>query len=561
MTTRKAYFVGSGVGSMTAAFFLMRDAGFKGEDIKMLETLKIGGGSCDGTGSVENGFITRGGRMFNFPTFECTWEVLKEIPSNTEGKSVYQETVDFNRDNCKNSKSRVVDKNGCRLDVQDMGFTMSDRMQLLKLVETPEEKMGNSIITDWFSPRFFETNFWIMWATTFAFQPWHSAIELKRYMERFMHEFVRIETLEGIKSTVLNQYDSMIVPLQKYLMDKGVSVNFGCTVEDVDMEEANGKYTAKVIHYRKNDKMEKIELAKGDLLFIQNGCMTDASTLGSWTKPAELKGLKDSTSFKLWDTLAQKCKGLGNAKPFMSNTTESIWQSFTVTMKNPALFKAFTDFYMQRPGIGGIMTFKDSNWFMGLVIAEQPHFAGQPKDVNTMWGYGLFPNKIGNYVNKSMLECTGEEIFYEYCQHCRIPPELVHDVTCIPCIMPFITAQFMPRQISDRPKPVPDTAVNFGFISQFVEIPYDTVFTVEYSTRAAQTAVYGLCGIKKKIPKVHRYHKQPKYMIKAVKKAFMGGAGTLRQRESGNSPMSTFKKVGLAAVIGFVAFAVKKGME
>ncbi|CAL6046095.1 Myosin-cross-reactive_antigen [Hexamita inflata] len=558
--SRKAYFVGAGVGSMMAAFFLMRDANFQGSDIIMLETLNIEGGSCDGTGSVETGFICRGGRMFNYPTFECTWEVLKEIPSlNAPGKSVYKEIVDFNEHNVKNSKSRIVDKNGCRLDAQDMGFTMRDRMQLLKLVDTKETEIGASIITDWFSPEFFQTNFWIMWATTFAFQPWHSAIELKRYMERFMHEFVRINTMEGIKSTPLNQYESMIVPLQNYLSKKGVSVKFDCTVEDVTMEESVGKLTAKTIHFRKAGKMEQIQLAQTDLLFIQNGCMTDAATIGSWTKPAELKGIADSTSFKLWEKLAMKYPGMGNPKPFMRNTNESIWQSYTVTMKNPELFKAFLAVYKNRPGIGQIMTFKDSNWFHGLVIAEQPHFRNQPKDVNTMWGYGLFPNKLGNFVNKPMLECSGQEIFYELCQTCRIPPELVHDVTCLPCVMPFITAQFMPRTVSDRPKPVPDNAVNFGFISQFVEIPFDTVFTVEYSTRAAQTAVYELCNVKKKIPKVSKHNKKVIVMIKAVRKAFMGGAGTLREREMKKS--NKLVKIGMIAAAGALAYAAKKKFE
>jgi hypothetical protein len=90
-----------------------------------------------------------------------------------------------------------------------MGFTMHDRMELLRLTEASEEKLGNSRITDWLSPPFFQTNFWYMWQTTFAFQPWHSAVNLKRYLHRFMNEFPRIETLAGVKRTVYNQYDSI----------------------------------------------------------------------------------------------------------------------------------------------------------------------------------------------------------------------------------------------------------------------------------------------------------------------------------------------------------------
>jgi len=78
------------------------------------------------------------------------------------------------------------------MDVDTMGFSARDRLQLFALIEANEDKMGNTTITEWFSPEFFKTKFWFMWATTFAFEPWHSAIELKRYMHRFMHEFIRI---------------------------------------------------------------------------------------------------------------------------------------------------------------------------------------------------------------------------------------------------------------------------------------------------------------------------------------------------------------------------------
>lgn len=51
MTERKVYLVGGGIGSMAAAFFLIKDAGFSGKDIVMLEDLDIEGGSMDGSGN------------------------------------------------------------------------------------------------------------------------------------------------------------------------------------------------------------------------------------------------------------------------------------------------------------------------------------------------------------------------------------------------------------------------------------------------------------------------------------------------------------------------------
>jgi len=68
--------------------------------------------------------------------------------------------------------------------------------------------------------------------------------------------------------------------------------------------------------------------------------------------------------------------------------------------------------------------------------------------------------------------------------------------------------------------PVPPDSKNFAFISQFVEIPADTVFTVEYSVRAAQMAVYELLGIPRKVPAVTPHDKSLHTEFEALLKAF-----------------------------------------
>lgn len=149
----------------------------------------------------------------------------------------------------------------------------------------------------------------------------------------------------------------------------------------------------------------------------------------------------------------------------------------------------------------------DSNWFMSIVLAHQPHFINQPENIFVFWGYGLFPDRIGNYVKKSMSDCTGEEILTELLQHLKLGDKtqtVMAAANCIPCMMPFITSQFMPRVKGDRPEVVPEGAKNFAFIGQFCEIPDDVVFTVEYSIRSALLAVYTLLDIKQKIPPVFK---------------------------------------------------------
>jgi oleate hydratase len=173
-------------------------------------------------------------------------------------------------------------------------------------------------------------------------------------------------------------------------------------------------------------------------------------------------------------------------------------------------------------GTGGLVTFEDSNWLMSIVLAHQPHFPGQPADVQVFWGYSLFPDRIGNFVAKPMAECNGAEILKELRGHLRLDPECFGSVTCVPCMMPYITSMFMPRVQGDRPLPVPPGTRNFAFISQFVEIPEDVVFTVEYSVRAAQMAVYQLLGIHRAIPPVTPYDHSLHTQFEALVKAFQG---------------------------------------
>jgi oleate hydratase len=119
-----------------------------------------------------------------------------------------------------------------------------------------------------------------------------------------------------------------------------------------------------------------------------------------------------------------------------------------------------------------------------------------------------------------MDECSGEDILRELCGHLRFDLDSTAEAICIPCRMPYITSMFMPRTRTDRPPPVPNDSMNLGFVSQFVEIPEDVVFTVEYSIRAAQMAVYGLLGIDRPIPPVTPHDKSIRTRFDALVKAF-----------------------------------------
>lgn len=523
---KQVYFIGGGLASLAGAAYLVRDCDFKGENIHIIEGMKILGGSNDGAGDVLNGFVCRGGRMLNEETYENFWELFSSIPSlDLPGKSVKEEILNFDHLHPTHAQARLVDKYGIIQDVTSMGFNNADRMVLGKLMITPEEKLDDKTIENWFNhtPHFFETNFWYMWQTTFAFQKWSSLFEFKRYMDRMIFEFSRIETLEGVTRTPYNQYESVILPLKAYLDEFGVDFSINATVTDLDFKPGE-EITVTAIHQKSEEGEKVIALNPNDVCIMTNACMTDNATLGDLNTPAEYNPSKP-ISGDLWSKVAKRKLDLGNPEPFFSNPEQTNWESFTVTCKGNKLLKLIENFSTNIPGSGALMTFKDSNWLMSIVVAAQPHFKNQPLDTTVFWGYGLYTNKSGNYIKKPMRECTGSEMLIELIHHLHMEDKIdtiMEDIiNVIPCMMPYVDAQFQPRKMSDRPQVVPKGSTNFAMISQFVEIPEDMVFTEEYSVRAARIAVYTLFNVTdKSIIPVTPYKKNPKVLKDALKTSY-----------------------------------------
>jgi oleate hydratase len=519
----KAHFIGGGIGSLAGAAFLIRDAQWNGADIAIYEARLPYGGSLDGARLADGSYSLRGGRMLTTDHYECMWGLLDKIPSSTDpAKSIREETVGFNREHPANSQARLVDANRHKVDVSSMGFSMQDRLELVRLTEASEEKLGVSRITDWLSPEFFKTNFWWMWQTTFAFQPWHSAVEFKRYLHRFMNEFPRIATLAGVKRTVYNQADSIVAPLLKWLDSRGVRFIGGARVTDMEFarDAASGKERVTALTLEQAREVSRMEVGEGDLVFFQNGSMTDASSLGSHSSAPPRQTKADSRGWALWEKIAAGRPEFGKPAVFNSSIPESFWESFTVTCRTPQFFDAMQACTGNEAGVGGLVTFKDSNWLMSVVLYHQPHFPDQKPEEAVFWGYALHPDRIGNFVAKPMSDCTGAEILRELAGHLNFDLDVFDRASCVPCRMPYITSMFMPRALTDRPVPAPKSVTNLSFISQFVEIPDDVVFTVEYSVRAAQIAVYARTGLDLPIPPITRHDKSLKVMIDSLAKAF-----------------------------------------
>ena len=513
----KVYIIGSGIAGLASAVYLLKDAGVVAENIHILEKDSIAGGATDGAGNPEQGYVVRGGRMHEMH-YECYWELLSHIPSLEDPNiSVRDESYEFNQRFVSNAQARLL-KDGKKLDVSSYGLSFSQQMDFIKLTYVSEESLENKAIEDWFDKDFFETKFWYIWSTMFAFQKYSSLAEMRRYMKRFIHLVDGLPKLGGVMRTKYNQYDSVIRPMKKYLEEKGVKFEMGKEVVDIDFNLSNDDKTATLIHLKNKDQ---IVLRKNDFVFITNGSITESSDNGSWERAAVLKSVEDSGSWMLWKKLAKKDSSFGNPSVFCDNIDLQKWYSFTATMKDSTFHDYMENFSGNVDGTGGLVTMTDSNWLMSIVIARQPHFPNQPNDVKIFWGYGLYPDRKGNYIDKTMAECNGAEILEELYYHLKIQ-DLMKPITesgkvnCIPVSMPFIDSLFMPRNIGDRPNVIPKAARNFAFLGQFAEAPKDCVFTVEYSVRTAQMAVYGLFNTEKEVHPMYESTHNPKYLLDAL---------------------------------------------
>ena len=511
---KSAYLVGSGLASLAAACFLVRDAQMPGKNIHILEAMDIAGGACDGIDDPTRGYVMRGGREME-DHFECLWDLFHSIPSlEIPGASVLDEYYWLNKHDPNYSLCRATEHRGEDAHT-DGKFRLSQKgsMEIMKLFFTKDEDLYDKTIEDVFDDEVFRSDFWLYWRTMFAFENWHSALEMKRYFQRFIHHIGGLPDFSALKFTRYNQYESLILPMQKYLEAAGVEFRFGTEVTNVRFEIKDGKKTARAIECRtKNGEME-IPLTEKDLVFITNGSCTEGTIYGDQDHaPLGDAEVRSSGCWSLWKKIAAQDPAFGHPEKFCSDIEKTNWESATVTTSNEEIVDQIKKICRRDPRTGkvvtgGIVSCRDSSWLLSWTINRQGQFKNQKKDEVCVWVYSLFTDVPGDHVKKPMKECTGKEITAEWLYHLGIPVEDIDRLAgeacnCTPTMMPYITAFFMPRTKGDRPDVIPDGCVNFAFLGQFAETPRDTVFTTEYSVRTAMEAVYGLFGVDRGVPEV-----------------------------------------------------------
>ena len=548
---------------MAAAVYLIQEGGWNGDQITFYSLDDHG--SNDGSTTeaakddywnknhpMENqkGYIARGGRMLNYRTYVDLMDLLDRIPSATEqGMTAAQDTREFDAAHPTYDKARLLEGGKGIVNGSHLGLNNTSRKLLTKLIMMPdsrEEELDNVTIAEYFKddPEFFETNFWFMWETTFAFRTQSSAQELRRYMHQMIYEFTQIEHLVGVNRTRYNQFESIMLPLINYLKDQGCKIVLNRLVTDWEFKETPMQDEITVTGLRMlntdTNQEEFVEVDEDTAVIFTNGSITDSASLGDFDTPAPENPDYGAAS-SLWKKATQRFYNLGNPDKFFADRDASEWVSFTLTTKDHLLLEEITRITTQEPGNAlnsfistvPVTPLHQKDVTMSIVVHHQPHFTTQKPNETVLWGYFLYPRRKGEFVDKPYIEMTGREMVKELIgQLAKVDPGPINIetkekaimksvVNCIPVYMPYASALFNNRAKSDRPKVIPKHSTNLAFTGEFVEQPYQMIFTEQSAVRSGEIAAFHFAGVPmSRLVPTPRYDKDIKTLLKAAKKMF-----------------------------------------
>jgi oleate hydratase len=490
----KAHIVGGGFGGLAAAALLVRNAGVAGHDITIYEADEQLGGGFFLAGDARSGYNLPGS-VFD-KEFRCAFDLLATIPTAADPTvSVKDQFFTFNNEHPFDDRTHIIDRGLKVVRGPRFGLSLRDGLALARVSLTPEALLDGRRIEEFFSARFFATEFWLLWSTIMGSLPNHSVIEFRRYMNRFLYLFANLSTMAGVLRTPFNQHEALIDPLVAWLGQRGVNFLTGALVQDIGFAPSPGRITVNRIDYElRGAATSSIVIAPEDVVLVTTGSQAADLSAGSMT--AAPKPVDTGRSWGLWKRLAQGRKEFGNPDAFFGapRIADSRWVTLTVTTTSTEFINQMTKLTGSEPGSGGLLTLKDSGWVLSQSIFHQPEILDQPEGTYVWWGYGLYPERNGNYVTKPMDQCTGTEILEEVLGHLRFDDKeaIIKSSICIPCNLPYVNNIWLPRRRSDRPPAVPEGATNLGLIGQYVEVERDIAFTFEYSTRTAWEAIYRL---------------------------------------------------------------------
>ena len=502
------YLNGLGLGSIAAAMYLIQKADFNPSNIHIFEQQSDGhrvGGSCDAAETLVNdqpAYTMQGSRMFEDKVYPCTKELWSIIPYSDDESCLQDHQK--NLEECRvHTVVRLLHENGKTDTGYQLGLNTAEKLKMARLLATPESLIPDGAkITDIFGSAFFTSNYWYMWRALFAFQPWHSAVEMKRYMHLFFHEMPNMNTMVALERTRYTNFHSFILPALRFMQKKGVNLHYNSRISDVDFKAGSGGKERWIERIRletaSGEPKPSIPVRDTDLVFLTLGSIVSNASFGAHDRPAGEPAVGSHNlggAWTLWKKIAAKQPDCGRPERFLRDISQSTMMTFTVTLRGGLFQRKFEWLVERQMGRQSPLPITASPWILHLHTYRQPLFPDQPRDTCVIWVTALGGSNLGKFVKKTMPECTGREILEELLGHLQFDQdegekrELLDTSTCIPCMLPYGISQFLSRAQGDRPAVVPAGAKNFAFLGQFVEIPDGIVFTTEYSVLGAIHAV------------------------------------------------------------------------
>lgn len=498
--------VGGGIAALAAAVFLIRDGGVRGDRIRIIE-----GGDRPG-GALRSGHVPRHPALYlgnairgmDEQESACMEDLLGSVPTLRDpGTTLLDDLHTVERETPIEPKARLIGADGCAVS-PDLCLDPSERAAVTALLERQDAELAARRIDEVLPARLFASDFWILWTTTFRLRPGSSALDLKNSLRRHLRELPSLPELGGLRRTRRSVYESIVRPLQLWLQRKGVAFTLGATVTDLGTErDDTGRLRAISLALTSRGRPHHLELGSHDHVLITLGSMTAKAAYGDDADPPAPDLAQRDAAWNLWQSLAHRHPDFGRPDSFTSRIADTAWLAFTVNTTTSDLTWHISRLTGNREGTGGLITFRDSPWLLTVAVPRQPHFTGQAPQVYTAVGYGQRLEEEGEYTGTSMLHANGRQLIEELMGELGLERQAatVRSTTEVGSVLlPYAASPLLPRRLGDRPLPVPSAAANFGFLGQYVEIPGEVAFSMEYSVRSAMRAVYGLLGIDRPEP-------------------------------------------------------------
>ena len=338
---------------------LIKHGGVRGQDIYVYDAGSRLGGAMAMSGGPTAGYILPTGRVFE-RQYRCAFDLFSLIPSASDPlKSIKDEIEEFNQRYGYDDRAHIVDRQGHVIKSEHFGLSVADRLNFIKVALTSEDALEGKRIDEFFSEKFFRTEFWLLWAPLMGSLSQHSALEFRRFMIRFLELLPSLSTMKTIYRTRFNQYEGIVEPITNWLRARSVNLLTDAFVTSVGFKPSVEEITATSLVCECNGEQTHIAVGRDDMVLVTNGSQVADLCIGSMTEPAKLS--LTGRSWALWDSLARGRPEFGIPRVFFGegNISDTKWMTFTVTTTDPTFFEFMTALTGVEVGRSGLMTFKD----------------------------------------------------------------------------------------------------------------------------------------------------------------------------------------------------------